>query len=70
MRLEPKPLFPHSVGVRYTQSRSQLKMGYYYNLARGTMEIIRLRDALSCLRDAVDRRSRRPKGRTMQPEGG
>ena len=45
-------------------------MGDYYNLARGTMEIIRLRDALSCLRDAVDRRSRRPEGRTMQPEGG
>ena len=47
-----------------------LIMGYYYNLARGTMEIIRLRDALSCLRDAVDRRLRRPEGRTMQPEGG
>ena len=30
-------------------------MGDYYNLARGTMEIIHLRDALSCLRDAVDR---------------
>ena len=29
-------------------------MGDYYNLARGTMEIIRLRDALSCLMDAVD----------------
>ena len=49
---------------------NQITMGYYYNLARGTMEIIRLRDALSCLRDAVDRRSRRPKGRTMQPKGG
>ena len=28
------------------------------------------RGALSCLRDAVDRRSRRPKGRIMHPEGG
>ena len=45
-------------------------MGDYYNLARGTMEIIRLRDALSCLRDAVDRRSRRPEGGIMQAEGG
>ena len=34
------------------------------------MEIIRLRDALSCLRDAVDRRSRRPEGGVMQAEGG
>ena len=52
-------------------------MGYYYNLARGTMEIVplrailsRLRGALSCLRDAVDRRSRRPEGRIMLPKGG
>ena len=52
-------------------------MGYYYNLARGTMEIVplrailsRLRGALSCLRDALDRRSRRPEGRIMLPKGG
>ena len=35
-------------------------MGYYYNPTRGTMEIICLRDALSCLRDAVDRRPIEP----------
>ena len=59
------------LGLRLkSKNMEQVKMGYYYNLARGTMEIIRLRDALSCLRDAVDRRSRRPEGRTMQPEGG
>ena len=53
-----------------------MKMWYYYNLARRTMEIVlpegqlfHLRGALSCLRDAIDRRSRRPEGEIMWPEG-